>query len=458
MRARDKLTSDDSSSTPRWIQRDLSSTSIHAGYQAWMIIACVFGAQLYFSLNANINDPEVNPLVPITKDALWVAFFGALSFAHFRQIRLTHPVVALAIFYLLVLCLIFSYMLTTVDKFGLGYIVFFKNQVLYGVCGLLFAYIIFNTLPLRHILQGVLLSVAVAQLVGLGLHYLSPIQSWDGRLYGTFGNPTSVGFAAILGLTVLYASVPNRGHMWRYGMLPLFTAVISLSGSLSAMLGQFAIWPLALAIYMAAKRNLRLDRWIWVTAQMFVAHVVTFLVVLGLFQWSGIYNLGLERLLAILAKGVSSIAQSDSLVIRLQVFWTLLLSSQDAVVVFEYMYRRSDSFFLNLINNFGYFGLFLPLSLTFVTAYVFLRSSANLERNGLATILLSFCIITQILNPLVHHQAEIFPTNFLFFFVWGVAICYFDAKTPIYSQSTAMLSPIGRDGPPTQGRRPGHSQ
>ena len=117
-------------------------------------------------------------------------------------------------------------------------------------------------------------------------------------------------------------------------------------------------------------------------------------------------NFGYKRLADI----ANAFFNSDSVAIRLKAF----------ILPIEGAYQRYDSFFLGLYKNFGWIPLLVYFGLIASLVVAYGRSVQTTPRNAVAACI--FCIF--ILNPLLQHQIEVFPTNFLFGLFLGCAICW----------------------------------
>jgi hypothetical protein len=228
------------------------------------------------------------------------------------------------------------------------------------------------------------------------------VQSTDDRLYGTYGNPSSFGFAVFLAFALSAAFRPARESVFFALLVGLMFVV---TGSISILLAAGAFIVIFSALEIFSKRGIRLQ----------VAHLVAVIfstVLIGkLLSYLKGPDVGYERLVEI-AHAVfnSNVFNSDSVTIRLKAF----------VLPVEGTYQRYDSFFLGLYKNFGWGPLLVYSVLMASLVAEYARSAQTKQQNAVAACI--FCIF--IINPLLQHQIEIFPTNLLFGLFLGCAICW----------------------------------
>ncbi len=359
-------------------------------FEISLAAALLYGVNLYFSTNANINNPVVPVWWPVTKDAVLLLIFCVLLFGLRRHLpRLSIPLALVAVFSITCAAL-------CVANFGFSNeaISFSKNILLYftggAAIGAVIAHASSPTETAIRISRAVLLSVLISFIC-----LLLPVQSLDGRLYGTYGNPTSFGFAVFLVFALAVAVRPAFESILSAVLLGL---VFVVTGSISVLIAAVAFLILFSALEIFNRRSIRLQ----------FVHLIAFAVSIAL---SGTIlhhfhgpALGHERL----AEIGTAISGSDSTIVRLKAF----------ALPFEGTYQRYDGFLLGLYKNFGWAPLLVYLGLIASLAAMYRRSLQTKAQNAVAAGIV--CIF--ILNPMLQHQIEIFPTNFLFGAFLGCAI------------------------------------
>ena len=241
--------------------------------------------------------------------------------------------------------------------------------------------------------------VFISVLVGFAC-LLLPAQSTDGRLYGTYGNPTSFGYAVFLAFALSVAFRPASELIMFALLLGL---VYVVTGSISVLLAAGIFIIVFSMLEISKKRAVGLQ----------IVHLIVIALSVGIFgkllhdlNWPAF---GYERLV--------DIFNSDSVAIRMKAF----------ALIIEGNYQRYDSFFLGLYKNFGWAPLLVYFGLLASLAAAYGSSFKTTPRNAVVA---AICCIF-ILNPLLQHQIEIFPTNFLFGLFLGYVIYWFSQDKPL---------------------------
>jgi hypothetical protein len=399
---------------------DMTSRLINL-FEIVLSLALLYGINLYFSANENINNPVVPVAWPVTKDAFLVLVFGLFFFRlHGHLRRLSLPLILVVAFS--VTCAALSILFFGYSRESLS---FSKNILLYFAGGAVIGTLIAGACSPSEIGLRMSRAVLLSVLVGFAC-LLLPVQSTDGRLYGTYGNPSSFGFAVFLAFALSAAFRPPLESIFFAVLLGLMFVV---TGSMSILLAAGAFIVIFSVLEIFSKREIKLQ----------VVHLVVIILstaLIGkLLSCSKGPDLGYERLVEI-ANAVfnSDVFTSDSVTIRLKAF----------VLPVEGTYQRYDSFFLGLYKNFGWAPLLVYFVLIVSLVAEYARSAQTKQQNAVAACI--FCIF--IINPLLQHQLEIFPTNLLFGLFLGCAICWLglDQKEQV-AYTVANESPTPSNGP-----------
>jgi hypothetical protein len=352
-----------------------------------LCFALLYGANLYFSTNANINDPVVPMWWPVTKDAILTTLFGYLVFSLYAWRSAPLPLIltiAFAVFTGAFCLVLFGISAATVT--------FTKNLVLYFAGGTLLGVVIAErSVPSElgfRICRAILISI-VAGIACL----LLPVQSLDERLYGTYGNPTSFSFAVFVALVLVTAFRPKWESI---AASCVIGAIYVMTGSISVILAAGVFF-----IFLSAAELLKggsVFRYVGNLA----AIPASIAVVGPVLQYLHLPVFGYERLVSLLT--------SDSIRVRLIAF----------VLEGDGRYHRYDSFLLGLYKNFGPLPLLMYSAI--IASLVWQYSKAGKSRSQSAIMAGLACIL--IINPMLQHQIEIFPTNLLFGIFTGCGIVW----------------------------------
>jgi hypothetical protein len=363
------------------------SVSFLSVFEAGLCFALLYGANLYFSTNANINDPVVPMWWPVTKDAILTTLFGYLVFSLYAWRSAPLPLIltiAFAVFTGAFCLVLFGISAATVT--------FTKNLVLYFAGGTLLGVVIAErSVPSElgfRICRAILISI-VAGIACL----LLPVQSLDERLYGTYGNPTSFSFAVFVALVLVTAF---RSKWESIAASCVIGAIYVMTGSISVILAAGVFFILLSAAELLKDGSV--TRYVGQLA----AIPASIAAVGPILQHLHLPVFGYERLVSLLT--------SDSIRVRLIAF----------VLEGDGHYHRYDSFLLGLYKNFGPLPLLMYSAI--IGSLIWQYSKAGKSRGQSAIMAGLACIL--VINPMLQHQIEIFPTNLLFGIFTGCGIVW----------------------------------
>lgn len=391
-------------------KRHWTKTTLREGtiFLILMTGALLFGSNLYFSLNQSINDPIVNPLVPIAKDT--VLGLAMLAFAVSERERIVSHLVRRPDHWMLglfvgVVCI------SAVVSFGFDtdLLSLAKNLVMYALVTYILVGVLAEKVGRRSLVDATILAIYLALIVGVFLAVFSPVKSTDLRAYGTFGNPTSLGFAAIIGFgLVLWRSIDDGREL--LSLLPITSALVV--GIVSVTAGSLSV-PVAAAVLVglfAVLESVRLRTLaaLQAPAVLLLFFVLSFAVSGWLMSLANMPFIGLQRVVDAVTSPHSLLA-SDSVTVRLDA----LMDSGSTPA----SYLRYDSYLLSLWRNFG------PPTLLIYVAWVgmLLWQLGKMQRDGRDNAFLALVVTLLVFNPLLQHQFEVFPTNALFATVAALA-------------------------------------
>jgi cbb3-type cytochrome oxidase subunit 3 len=364
-------------------------------FECALCVALLYGINLYFSITGNISNPVVPMWWPATKDAFFLLLFCLFLIG----LRVHHPRWSLP----LTLVIVFSATCAALSISSFGFskesLSFTKNILLYFAGGAIIGTLIAGVCSPPEMALRVSRVVFISVLVGFAC-LLLPAQSTDGRLYGTYGNPTSFGYAVFLAFALSVAFRPASESIMFALLLGL---VYVVTGSISVLLAAGVFIIVFSMLEISKKRAVGLQ----------IVHLIVIALSVGIFgkllhdlNWPAF---GYERLV--------DIFNSDSVAIRMKAF----------ALMIEGNYQRYDSFFLGLYKNFGWAPLLVYFGLLASLAAAYGSSFKTTPRNAVVA---AICCIF-ILNPLLQHQIEIFPTNFLFGLFLGYVIHWFSQDKPL---------------------------
>ena len=197
-------------------------------FECALCVALLYGINLYFSITGNISNPVVPMWWPATKDAFFLLLFCLFLIG----LRVHHPRWSLP----LTLVIVFSATCAALSISSFGFskesLSFTKNILLYFAGGAIIGTLIAGVCSPPEMALRVSRVVFISVLVGFAC-LLLPAQSTDGRLYGTYGNPTSFGYAVFLAFALSVAFRPASESIMFALLLGL---VYVVTGSISVLL------------------------------------------------------------------------------------------------------------------------------------------------------------------------------------------------------------------------------
>jgi hypothetical protein len=366
---------------------DKQSVSFLSVFEAGLCFALLYGANLYFSTNANINDPVVPMWWPVTKDAILTTLFGYLVFSLYAWRSAPLPLIltiAFAVFTGAFCLVLFGISAATVT--------FTKNLVLYFAGGALLGVVIAERSVPSELGFRICRAILISIVVGIAC-LLLPVQSLDERLYGTYGNPTSFSFAVFVALVLVTALRPKWESI---AASCVIGAIYVMTGSISVILAAGVFFILLSAAELLKGGSI--TRY----AGHLAAIPASIAAVGPILQHLHLPVFGYERLVSLLT--------SDSIRVRLIAF----------VLEGDGRYHRYDSFLLGLYKNFGPLPLLMYSAI--IGSLIWQYSKAGKSRSQSAIMAGLACIL--IINPMLQHQIEIFPTNLLFGIFTGCGIVW----------------------------------
>lgn len=382
----------------------------------WLVFSFLYGGHLYFY--GNIDDPNVSYVFSIFKDFIWFVFLilVLLFYAHNGgEFRFC---------FVKAFCVIFPVYLLVNVLVGLGfdmqlsYIVLLKNLFIYGVGALfVFGYLAYNGFAdwlVKVLVYALLISVVVSLLL-----VFSPVQSYTGRLFGTYGNPNSFGFAVCVLFLLLAVAIRKNQFNFLFFSLACGLSVVALilTASIGSVLGLIAF----LLIYLCYRPH-------WSRHSLVFALV---LIVLGFNYIHKPFSMHLYgapvseemavsdiRFKSIIAQG----GDNDALRIRMNdLSKTLSMACPDPSwknYVFGCLdgrgYTRMDSTLMSFLYNFGYV---IPLAFFIVLFSVVIFYLCRIFQgtvNSITVPFIVFCLTVVPINLILQHGFEIFPTILLY--------------------------------------------
>jgi hypothetical protein len=344
---------------------------------AWPFIFCLYGANLYFTVAGNLNDPIVHPLVPLTKDGLWLTFVTWIITKDWSLPLRTR----LALLLIAAPAGVFVVATLLHHEIAWSYFRTCKNLILYLGGGLLFLSWVSREGLWKHFLVGTRAALLTSLVLAVLLFYLME-PSADGRMYGTYGNPTSLGLAALLAIAI----APNPATFCLAFYCVLF------SGSISIIAASLVFMPIRVAF---AKQLAIRD------ALEYYGCYVTVAALIVLFDLEA--N-GIERVTIFLDKWLQlGMFDSDSLSIRARALD--MLTWQAVAGTWPYEYFRADGTLVAFLFNLG----LVPTIVLLLPLLLAVRNVGKYppEISALLVLLLLFNIPLQ-------HQYELYPTTFFF--------------------------------------------
>lgn len=374
-------------------------------FEAGLCASLLYGANLYFSKNANINDPIVPIWWPIAKDAILTTLFGYLVVKLWPPKSLTLFLTVAFATCTAALCMV---------RFGISVppVTFAKNLVLYFAGGAVLGAAIAGKIAPSEIGERVLRAISISLVASVACTLL-PVQPLDERLYGTYGNPTSFGFSGFALLVIITAFRPK---------IETIAAAFGI-GAIYIMAGSISVVVAAIAFFLLLSMAELLSggsamRYAW-----HLAAIPASIALLGpIFHYLQLPDFGYERLATLLG--------SDSFRLRMIAFTS----------VNDGFYHRYDSFFVSLYKNFGIAPLLMYSAIVASLAWQYINSARGHMQTTIAAGLA--CLL--VLNPLLQHQLEIFPTNLLFGVFVGLGAVWLERSNNSQQLGCTLTSPDRR--------------
>jgi hypothetical protein len=406
-----------------------------AALAVWCVIASIFGAQLYLPPNRSIANPMVNALVPAFKDGLWLALVCFSLFVARQAKTAGMPVlgrrfVIVAGVALLALALQLVASSCANDCGSLPFPLL-KNVLLYSLGGLLVGYVTANLRleveALRAVLAALIAGLAASIAVFAFFEFEFKLLDWRHdftppllRMYGTMGNPNSVGWAAVMALPlILLGAKLGLGHgPLQFAALVLAFVAIYCSASFSALVGcvvTLAVFAI-LQAWAGEQARIAIKRTGAAAAAAFVlALALAPLATPGytlelVLRVKKLTNTGPEESVEVRAKALAQAAA------QLHSPRRLLLGNAGTPTEF----RQYDSIWLTLFANFGAIGLALFMVPWLYAAWLLRRvvreAPGDMLTLAFAPVLVSLLLVNAPLQP----QLQLFPLNFFAFFLLGL--------------------------------------
>ena len=376
----------------------------------WTVVCMHFAAQLYFSENRNLDNPEVNLMIPALKDGFWIVCLMAVLHWKIRRrgLRLHNPIMIVVIGNLLFMAVYATALYALYHSIEWYYVRYFKNLLFYGTLSYVFVNCVADGGLLRPLLRYTNTLATVSLVVGILFHFLSPIQSESGRMFGVYGNPNAVGFVAVGNIALTFTFAEDKS--FRYQMLSVVLSVtaVVLSASMSALGMLIAFVP----IYTLFRRYFRCPILLVKTLLTFVAGAgLAVTVYLGLtFRGQSLLH---DRVSQIVSTG-----ESDSIDERIY-RWNEVLHPPSMQSLFfgrlPFDHRRTDSSLVDVLYHFGFVGLaffLLPLLIVMQVIMRYETSTRTMHERMTMSSLCAGVATLSLCNLPMQFQFEVFPTNY----------------------------------------------
>lgn len=388
-----------------------------ATYLAWLYIALLFGAHLYFSENSNLDDPIVPLEIPLIKDALWLVVAGVCLYIG-RRAPLDRKILLL---FLLVVsfCIIAAVKILLVSgSLDVSYLRVLKNLILYVAITFLFINVIIRSGLEASFTRTLHTALLISMIVSLLFYLFHPVQSHTERLFGTYGNPNTAGFVVVYCVALYFALERSDRTLWRLaGTVILGGTALILSASFSAIIALAALLPIAWLF-----RPVTRPMYTFAKLGVIIFVVIAVLGTIILFQPPVplLESTALEnRIEALAAQGL----EHETVTTRLDAFaemfsggcpggdYVLLIGCSPEEFV------RFDSTITSFGYHFGVAGLLLLAAIVSIPYIQFaripktVRTAAPAER---MPPLMALLTVVTVFNLPIQHAFEIFPINFLF--------------------------------------------
>jgi hypothetical protein len=427
---------------------------------AWVLLAVCFGGNLYFSINGSLNDPVVHWSVPLAKDFFWLVVLLAVARdGTGRPPSTVRVLVALNTAFAVGELGLIQLAHGSVDT---AYVRVFKNFFLYGTLTYLFVGRLARRATAVRWLERYRLPLMISFVLSLGLFCLSPIGSGDGRLYGTYGNPNTAGFAALLYLALIYMGSSRATRRRDALEAALAVLCLLLTQSMTAYAALVTFLPVCYVmnrlLCRGARRGARRP-----ARQLALqgAALMGMIAVVSAGMWLG--GLRSQRVYMVLAdvlwRGVEPQTQTYS--VRRDAYRNLFFAPTPAseagtgplaALAPPRRFVRIDATVLAFKVHFGWLGLgvmLLPFALAAFQVVRAARAGPLAEADALA-VLCAFAAQLLLFNLPFQYQLEVFPSNFLFASVLGVILVLVSPSREAAARTAADVEsemPIAAAGP-----------
>src|SRR3989344_308375 len=414
---------------------ELNDTCRRTMLFGWSVIAAFYGLNLYFSRNGDINNPIVHPAVPVVKDLLWLLVLTSMLSISWRNPE-EHKGIYLLLFGLAILHILFALGVVAIFAFKYftlyeyNYLRFVKNMLLYTALAYVFAVAIYRRGMHHYFLRITFYCITASLLVAVMLHFTveSLYNPTDLRMFGTYGNPNSVGFMALLNIALAYVFGNRNSHSPALARSIIYLALVGsfaalmLSASISALL--------ATALYLVGVRF---------TYQYFgITPALTRIPVIKAL----LLGVSVVTALSLLSEiSVSLVSRVDSLSlggtpvsvsVRAHDYAAIWGNSTSVLsVLFGSMPSRYVQFDASLLTYYFHFGVtgLLVLSLPFMVVLwnaLSLKGIAESELGAsnaqLVAYLVPALLILFVVNIPLQYQYQVFPTNYFYSVITGLMI------------------------------------
>tara|TARA_B100000575_G_scaffold294301_2_gene309368 strand:- start:1389 stop:2651 length:1263 start_codon:yes stop_codon:yes gene_type:complete len=392
--------------------------------RCWILIIFLFGSLLY--VYGDLDNPVTEgTLYFLYKDILGI-LVGVLIIFLASKNSIPKESFAWLVFYLILAIYVFIYMAVLGGEFGLNYFRVFKNSIIYiGFSVLILSYVL-KVERIDYLIKIVLEALLIAFIVSVLLYWFSPIQSYTGRLFGTFGSPNSAGFAAGFAIALALTSKNSIGSWRARESLVVFLAcmILIFSASIGSIIG-----VLLFSYMMLVGKNFSILRLVMRTISALIVIFISGLISYSIWiQYASTLEVELfYRLISIASQGF----ENDSLAIRITDYLTTLSMSCDDNRILSLIsgcvpsddFRRFDSVLFSIIFNFGYVAALTFLLLVFYPVfYIIVNRKTKLGVCKYREIqpLIYFTLTFVPINMILQHSFDIFPTNFMYAIIFSI--------------------------------------
>jgi len=375
----------------------------------WSLTALVFGIQLYFSNNQNLDNPDVNPMVPLAKDIVWACVVTLLSASAIFKRRLHVPGPIRMI--LISNCILSATLLVVLYLLYKGinpyYLSFFKNMILYGTVSYFFVSVLSSCESSGLLLRYTHFAITVSLFIGILLHIFYEVKSETGRMFGCIGNPNGVGCMSVLNVALMYALIPKRRFLLRLVAMVISVISLAFSGSLSAFFG--------LALFVVLDHLFRK----WYIGQVRVLTGLAVFVIGSILAVWAANMVSVESQLETRLLSLVQMKESDSLNVRIYDTSETLAVQDIGLIALGRLppdYLKYDSSLVGFFYNFGIIGLIgftLPLAIAIHSIIKVRTQVPDKQQLEILTSLASGLVAVLITNLPTQYQFDVFPTNYV---------------------------------------------